>query len=60
MNLLTPKELSALKIAFAAYRFKRKIESKVIAGIFKAVTGKELTHQYFTVPIIKEILENTF
>jgi hypothetical protein len=59
MSILGPKELAALTIAYKLYRFKGKLQRKVIETIFYAATGRKLGPEYYAIPIVRLLMELT-
>lgn len=58
-NILTPNQIAALKIAYSAYKFKKKVERKVIETIFYQITGKKLGPMYHSIPIVRALIDLT-
>lgn len=55
--LLSPAQITALTIAYKVYRAKKKLERKTIEWIFYKATGKKLGNMYYSIPIVKRLLE---
>jgi hypothetical protein len=54
---LTPKQIAALTIVYGIYKKKKKVERKVIEGIFYRTTGKKLGKKYYTIPIVRALMQ---
>ena len=57
MSILGPREIAALTAAYKVYRFKGKLQRKVVEAIFKAATGKDLGPTYYAIPIVQKLIE---
>jgi hypothetical protein len=57
MTLLTPTQIAALTAVYKIYRFKGKLQRRVIETIFKAATGQTLGPKYYAIPIVQKLLE---
>jgi hypothetical protein len=57
MSLLTSKQITALTVAYKAYRLQGKIKRRAVETIFFAATGKKLGSKYYAIPIVRNLLE---
>jgi|GEM_PF-2842993 len=55
--MLTPAQILALKAIYKAYRFKGKVQRRIIEAAFKAATGKDLGPMYYSIPIVRQLME---
>jgi hypothetical protein len=57
VGLLTASEIAALTSLYWIYRKKKKVERKVVEGVFYRATGKRLGTKYYGIPIVRRLLE---
>jgi len=55
--MFTPAQILALKAIYKAYKFKGKVQRKVVEKSFKAATGKDLGPMYYSIPIVRQLME---
>jgi len=56
MALLSPKQVVVLTIAYNLYKKKKKVDRRVIEGIFYRTTGYKLNKKYYAIPIVRALL----
>ena len=54
---LTKKEMVGLQIAYKSYRAKGRLERKAVERIFYYATGKKLGAGYYSIPVVRKLME---
>ncbi len=58
-QLLTPGQIAALTAIYQIYRFKKRVERKSIEWLFYQTTGKKLGSIYYSIPIVRNLIDLT-
>jgi hypothetical protein len=55
--MLPPGQIAVLRGIYKVYRLKGRVQRKVIETAFKAATGKDLGPKYYSIPVVKQLIE---